>query len=198
MPGPRDLPLADGQRSERADARRNRRRILEAAQRLFTEREQSSVTMGDIAQAAGVGRATLYRRYPDPASVAIALLDEHEKELQERILRGPPPLGPGAVPSQRLGAFYEAMIELLETHLPLALRAESGASRYSTGAYGFWRAHVRSLLVEGGVPDPDAYVDAALAPLDPAVYRHQVAVLGIPRSRVAAALAEQARRLLSP
>jgi uncharacterized membrane protein len=52
------------------------------------------VTMDAIAREAGVGRATLYRRYPDPHSIAVALLDEHERRVQEKIISGEPPLGP--------------------------------------------------------------------------------------------------------
>src|SRR5262245_63674964 len=107
---------------ERADAARNRRRVLAAAERLFAQ--PGAITMEDIAREAGVGRATLYRRFPDPASIAVALLDKHERELQERLLHGKPPLGPGAPPTQRLAAFYAAMTALLERHLHLALRAE--------------------------------------------------------------------------
>src|SRR3954469_3998668 len=95
---------------ERADASRNRAKILPAAEKLFAERR--TVTMEEIARAAGVGRGTLYRRYPDPASIAIALLDEHERGLQAELLGGPPPLGPGAPPAERLAAFYAAMVEL--------------------------------------------------------------------------------------
>src|SRR4051794_16748048 len=55
----------------RADARRNRERILKAAQRLL---EQSPVaTLGDIAAAAGVSRATLYRRFGSRAELIRAL-----------------------------------------------------------------------------------------------------------------------------
>jgi AcrR family transcriptional regulator len=50
-------------RSLRADAERNRLKIIEAAQSLFAERG-IDVTMDEIARAAGVGVATLYRRYP--------------------------------------------------------------------------------------------------------------------------------------
>lgn len=180
---------------ERADAARNRRRVLAAAQELFASTDPTAVTMGDIARAAGVGRATLYRRFPDVASVAVALLDEHELLLQERLISGPPPLGPGAPPGERLAAFSAAMVELLEEHLPLVLGAETGADRFATGAYGFWRAHVRSLVVAAGAPDPDALVDVLLAPLAPEVHREQRR-RGLTAERIAAALAWQARRVL--
>lgn len=47
----------------RADARRNRERILEAAVRAFTEKG-ADVAIDTIAKAAGVGSATLYRHFP--------------------------------------------------------------------------------------------------------------------------------------
>jgi AcrR family transcriptional regulator len=172
-PGPRD------RRRERADAARNRRRILAAAEELFAARGAEPVSMEDIARAAGVGKGTLYRRFPDRAAIAVALLDEHERALQERLLGGPSPLGPGAPPAERLAAFYAAMVELLERHLHLALGAETGARRFATGAYGFWHAHVRALLVAAGgepVAHPgrlDALVDTLLAPLAPELYQHQ-------------------------
>ncbi|SDE33962.1 TetR/AcrR family transcriptional regulator [Glycomyces harbinensis] len=48
----------------RADARRNRERLLAAAAELITERGPD-VPMEEIAQHAGVGVGTLYRRFPD-------------------------------------------------------------------------------------------------------------------------------------
>src|SRR5882757_5709287 len=69
-------PAGDGV-PERADAARNRTRVLAAAADLFATRDPRTVTMDDIAKAAGVGRATVYRRYPDTRSIAVALLDEH-------------------------------------------------------------------------------------------------------------------------
>jgi AcrR family transcriptional regulator len=157
----------------RADAARNREKVLSAAAQLFATRGARSVTMADIAAAAGVGRATLYRRYPDVASIATALLDSHERALQEELLRGSPPLGPGVSPRVRLAAFYAAMVDLLEQHHELVLGTEVGQSRLRTGAYGFWRAHVRTLLVAGGVVEVDALVDSLLAPLAPDVYAYQ-------------------------
>src|SRR5262249_2397784 len=76
-------------RGGRAPARRGRR-FAAAAEGLPPRRGVDNVTMEDIAQAAGVGKGTLYRRYPDRASIAVALLNTHERALQERLLRGPP------------------------------------------------------------------------------------------------------------
>jgi AcrR family transcriptional regulator len=168
-----DLLRGPSEASERADAARNRARVLAAAADLFATRDPRAVTMDDIAKAAGVGRATVYRRYPDTWSIAVALLDEHERTLQERLLRGDPPLGPGAPPARRLAAFYAAMVDLLDAHADLVLGAETGGARYATGAYGFWSTHVRSLLVEAGIGDPDAMVDVLLAPVSAEVFLHQ-------------------------
>ena len=189
----------DPGRRERADAARNRQRVLAAAEELFARRGAGNVTMEEIARAAGVGKGTLYRRYPDRASIAVALLDEHERALQERLLGGPPPLGPGAPPVERLAAFYAAMVDLLERHVHLALGAETGERRFATGAYGFWRAHVHALLLEARGQGSesgwlDAMVDALLAPLAPELYQYQRR-RGRTPDEITRALAELAQRL---
>jgi AcrR family transcriptional regulator len=60
----------------RSDARDNRTRVLEAARELFSERGLD-VTMREVARRAGVGPATLYRRFPTkPALVEAAFADQ--------------------------------------------------------------------------------------------------------------------------
>ena len=152
--------------------------------------------MEQIAAAAGVGKATLYRRYPDVPSIALALLDDHERALQEQLLRGRPPLGPGAPPADRLAAFYRAMIDLLERHGHLALAAETGARRYRTGAYRAWSLHVGALLTDAGLGDHPALADHLLAPLAPDLYAHQRSS-GLSARRIAQDLAILGRRALS-
>jgi AcrR family transcriptional regulator len=193
------MPLADpARRPERADAARNRARILAAAERLFAERKATEVSMEDVARAAGVGKGTLYRRYPDRAALAVALLDEHERRLQRALLSGPPPLGPGAGPAERLSAFYSAMVDLLDQHLDLALAAETGAARFRAGAYGFWLAHVRVLLRAAGVADPvDVLAELLLAPLASELVG-RLRERGVSRMDVRAALDTLARRVLEP
>lgn len=66
---------AGPERLLRADAERNRQRILAAAAELFTERGLEP-SLDDVARHAGVGVGTVYRRFPDKASLADALFDE--------------------------------------------------------------------------------------------------------------------------
>lgn len=64
----------------RADAQRNRERILEAARELIAE-HGGAVEMTDIAEAAGVGVGTLYRRFPDKHALVVELLREKFRGL---------------------------------------------------------------------------------------------------------------------
>src|ERR671937_2958692 len=59
----------------RRDAERNRRRILEAAAEAFAERGLG-ITMDDIADHAGVGVGTVYRRFPDRELLIDALFED--------------------------------------------------------------------------------------------------------------------------
>jgi AcrR family transcriptional regulator len=58
----------------RADAERNRQRIITAAKTLFAERGVD-VAVEDIAAAAGVGIGTFYRRFPDRESLVEAIFE---------------------------------------------------------------------------------------------------------------------------
>lgn len=150
---------------ERADAARNRAAILDAAAALFAEHGVEAVSMDQVAAAAGVGKGTLFRRFGDKAGLAVALLDARERRLQDGILHGPPPLGPGAPPVERLVAFADAYVDYVLEHLPLVRMSETAApgARYRIGAYRFWHRHVALLL--GGTPDPEHAAHALLAPL---------------------------------
>jgi len=162
-------PVAFGTpRAERADAARNRARVLYAARTLFREHGVAAVTMDQVAAAAGVGKGTLFRRFGDKAGLAAALLDARERELQAGILTGPPPLGPGAAPVDRLVAFLDAYATFLDDNLDLVHLSETArpGARYDIGAYRLWHRHV-VLLIEGADPKADAgfLAHALLAPL---------------------------------
>ncbi|MEU0094719.1 helix-turn-helix domain-containing protein [Kribbella sp. NPDC006257] len=162
------LPLLDEPRPERADARRNRLKVLEAAERLFAEHGVKNVSLDAIAAAAGVGKGTVFRRFGDRAGLAVALLDEREVELQGKILTGPPPLGPGAAPVARVTAFLDAYLDLLDRHVELFMDSEnaSDSARYRIGSYRLWHRHLSILIAEARPElDVDYTAHFLLAPL---------------------------------
>ncbi|WP_199561948.1 TetR/AcrR family transcriptional regulator [Micromonospora deserti] len=178
---------------ERADAARNRVAVLDAAARLFAEHGVAAVSMDQIAATAGVGKGTLFRRFGDKAGLAVALLDARERVLQEAILHGPPPLGPGAPSAERLTAFIDAYLDYLLEHLDLVRMSETAApgARYRIGAYRFWHRHVAILL--DGLPDPDHAAHVLLATLAAEHVAALLPELGEPRIR--AGLRRIARQL---
>ncbi|MFF7565038.1 TetR/AcrR family transcriptional regulator [Streptomyces pseudovenezuelae] len=139
---------------ERADAARNRARLLEAAAWLVAERGAEHVTMREVAQVAGVGKGTLFRRFGDRNGLLLALLDDVEAEFYQAYTFGLPPLGPGAPASDRLIAFGYALLERVSdpTDVGPALGRQVPTDRRRTSNYGrAFRLHVTSLLREAGV-----------------------------------------------
>jgi len=59
----KEFAIVDSQRKPRADAKRNRERILQIAKEGFT-RDGAAASLDDIARKAGIGSATLYRHFP--------------------------------------------------------------------------------------------------------------------------------------
>ena len=154
-----ELPVAggDGPR-ERADAARNRIRILAAASELVQQHGIDGVSMDDVARAACVGTGTLYRRFGDRAGLALALLDEHTKEFQDELIAGPPPLGPGMPAAERLKAFGAGYIDLLERHAALMVAADPGSTE-GRGVIQFYVTHL-TILVGEAAPHLDAQLTA--------------------------------------
>ena len=181
-----DLPLAqpDTALRERADAARNRRRILEAASRLIDERGIEAVSMQDVAEAACVGTGTLYRRFGDRAGLAFALLDEHTRDFQNALLSGPPPLGPGAPAVERLRAFGDGYFEILGRHSDLLMAAAPGG-RDGAGPHTLYATHL-AILVREAAPNLDAEftAEALLAAVAPAHFLHLRDRLGWTSERV--------------
>jgi AcrR family transcriptional regulator len=164
---------------ERADARRNRERILCAAARLIEERGIDCVSMDDVAAEAGVGKGTLYRRFGERSALLRALIEEPERDFQEALIRGEPPVGPGADAVDRLHAFGTGLLDLLETHSRFIRAAEGlgGVKRYTHPVYQGYRAHLGILLrqIRGDDPQTEYLIDCLLAPLgaEPFLYQRE-------------------------
>lgn len=142
----------------RADAMRNRERIIAAAHEAFVE-EGTDVPLDEIARRAGVGNATLYRHFPDRSSLLHEVLLYMQDRITERascLLRADTDpfdalaqamlacaeerigalcvtLGLGAHPADpRLAASRERMIEVTQRLIDRA--HESGQLREDVGA----------------------------------------------------------------
>jgi AcrR family transcriptional regulator len=193
-----ELPVLQDEPPLRADAARNRDKVLAAAEKLFAEHSADCVTMDAVAAAAGVGKGTLFRGFGDRAGLVMALLQEHERRLQEDLIRGPAPLGPGAPPVERLIAFGERLIAHMAQHGDLIAAAEGRLDRYRTGPFTVYRAHV-ALLVREAAPDADweYLTDTLLASLVAAHVNYMLRARGMTVERLTTGWAELVRRLFS-
>lgn len=197
MPSLNELPLIQPVALERRDAARNRERILCTAQRLFAERGPSCVSMDEIAEAAGVGKGTLFRRFGSRAALALAVLSERESAFQEAIIRGEPPLGPGAPPVQRLIAFGECRLDFLADHAEVLAAAEVGPERFSSPPAEVSRLHLRLLLREADPAcDVDYLAEALLACLGVDFFLYLGRARELELERLKAGWAELVRRVV--
>ncbi|GGY12041.1 TetR/AcrR family transcriptional regulator [Streptomyces hiroshimensis] len=181
----------------RADAARNRTRLLEAASRLLTECGAADLTMEAVATVAGVGKGTVFRRFGDRTGLLLALLDHREQQLQAAFLSGPPPLGPGAPAAQRLHAFGPALIRHERDHHDLILATRADPLRnYSVPGHRLRISHVAVLLRQAEVQgDAELLAYTLLGSLDAALVRHLTAERGMPLDRLDAAWHDLVTRL---
>lgn len=175
---------------ERADARRNRERIMCAAARLIDERGMC-FSMDDVAHEAGVGKGTLYRRFGDRAALLRALVSEPEQAFQDELIRGAAPLGPGAPPEVRLHAFGDGLLRFLNERAIYLQAGElmGGSKRYGHPVYAFYRTHVSLLLRQacgGDAPNHEYLVDALLGPLSAEPFLYQRDLRGMSVDQICA------------
>jgi AcrR family transcriptional regulator len=182
--------------AERNDAARNRALLLDAARRLIAERGADAVTMDDIAAAAGVGKGTVFRRFGNRAGLMMVLLDEDERANQQAFLFGPPPLGPDALPLDRLLAFGRERLHFVQTHHVLLSEANRDPqTRYNAPAMVI-RTHIRMLLASADTTgNLDAQTDALLALLDADYVDHQLRDRGQTLQKLGDAWESLARKL---
>lgn len=182
-------------RGERRDAARNRRVILDTARMLFGERGVTGVTMEEVARSSGVGKGTLYRRFPNKGFLCQALLDEPTRNLQRQtleILREP-----GASALEKLDTFLGSLVVFTADNLDLLygghepLCGADRLERFSHPAYDWRRSTVLGLLRgavrEGEVQDGldlEYLASALLSPLDVDFFYYQNRVQGFSVQRI--------------
>jgi AcrR family transcriptional regulator len=155
--------------AERADAARNRVHLLATAREMLAEQGADTLTMDALAERAGLGKGTVFRRFGTRAGIFKALLDDAERTFQEQVLSGPPPLGPGADPLERLVAYGRARIAFLIEHRDVARASLDGSQPIPAGRQTpLSQLHIRVLLgqMDLGPADLDMLAVQLTAALD--------------------------------
>ena len=133
--------------AERADAARNRLHLLTTARNMLAEQGPDRLTMDALARRAGLGKGTVFRRFGTRAGIFQALLDDDERAFQQQVLAGPPPLGPGAAPLERLIAYGRARAGFLLGRREIARAALDGSQPIPAGRRTpMSQVHIRMLL----------------------------------------------------
>jgi AcrR family transcriptional regulator len=105
-----DMDAAEVERPMRADARRNRDRLVAAAREVFTA-QGVGASMEAIARKAGVGVGTLYRHFPTRLDVVEAVYEVDVQELAEAAQRAVSTLEPGPA----VESFFDAFLRYAST-----------------------------------------------------------------------------------
>ncbi|MDP9985630.1 MULTISPECIES: TetR/AcrR family transcriptional regulator [Arthrobacter] len=186
--------------AERSDAARNRERLLLAARELIEQGGAAALTMDRLAEHAGVGKGTVFRRFGSRAGLMLTLLNDSEAAFQARFLFGPPPMGPGAAPLERLIAFGTERIAYVVEFGDLVLAAgHASRGRFEVPAVALWNQHVEMLLREAGVQSPEPWLMAGslTATLDPERLLHLIRDHGVTRDRLAVSWRDLVTRVVT-
>jgi len=192
-----DLPILGQAVRERSDAARNREALLEAAESLVERCGVEAVTMESVAATAGVGKGTVFRRFGSRAGLMAAVLNRSEAAWQAEVMFGPPPLGPGADPHDRLFAFGRSRLEVNLRHAAL-INAASAPETRSYAAYSFAATHLRYLLDELEVAGDIALLATGLlAVLEVPILLQQVEIEDMDVERIVAGWQDLADRVIA-
>ena len=155
-PGPAPGPRLGGRRAE---AQRNRERLLDTAREIFAERGVSA-SLNDIARQAGIGNATVYRHFPSRRELIVAVYAE---EVTALCAQGEALMG-HMHPVDALFSWLRAFVAHVATKRDLALAIPTDGQR--SALFDDWHAAMRAtaarLLTRARSADtPDADLDAS-------------------------------------
>ncbi|MGI5446582.1 TetR/AcrR family transcriptional regulator [Streptomyces sp. CA-243310] len=179
------------QRTERADALRNREAVLAAADALFAASgSPQSVSMDDIAAAAGVGKGTLFRRFGDRAGLIGAVIASRLEPLRRAVREAQDTTG--SSPRQRVADLLDASLRFKIENRNLMTAAEDAglSSPYRAEHYGWWHEVLRAALDEvPGVHDADFTAHALLAAIRADLVAHLIDERGVDAEGLRSSLA---------
>jgi AcrR family transcriptional regulator len=137
-------------RSKRADARRNKETLLDAAATIFVT-SGVEAPVRDIAAKAGVGTGTIYRHFPTRADLIIAVYRHQVEACAEA---GPALLATSATPHAALGRWIDLFVDFLVTKHGLAAVLRSDNAGFDT---------LHAYFLDRLVPVCTQLLDAAVA-----------------------------------
>ena len=137
-------------RPKRADARRNKETLLDAAAAVFVA-SGVDAPVRDIAAKAGVGTGTIYRHFPTRADLVIAVYRHQVDACAEA---GPALLAGGASPHAALGQWIDLFVDFLVTKHGLAAALRSDQAGFET---------LHAYFLDRLVPVCSRLLDAAVA-----------------------------------
>ena len=123
-----DEDAGQAPRSKRADARRNKETLLDAAATVFVT-SGVEAPVRDIAAEAGVGLGTIYRHFPTRADLIIAVYRHQVDACAEA---GPALLATSATPHAALGQWINLFVDFLVTKHGLAAVLQSDNAGFDT------------------------------------------------------------------
>ena len=140
------LPV--GGRKPRADAQRNRERLLEVAKAAFND-VGAEVSLEEIARRAGVGIGTLYRHFPSRDAIVEAVYRREVAQLAQAADR----LQTECAPAEALRQWMRVFVDYIATKKVIApaLGALSGGTSELFAASGASFSQAMSQLVRGAV-----------------------------------------------
>lgn len=178
----------------RADARRNRERILEVAWRLLVEMGPARFDMDAVAREAGVGKGTLYRHYANREALLEALVLDGARRIVEAMREH---IAPEADAATKLRTMVSILYRQYEQHyinveLMVAVLSRAGrADRARKHSFVELRDRIRSIVAQGireGLFRPldlDYATVFVLAAINPFIYFRQQQTLGYDREQLA-------------
>jgi AcrR family transcriptional regulator len=145
-----------------------------------------------------VGKGTVFRRFGSRAGLMMNLLSEAEARFQGHFMFGPPPLGPGAPPLERLVALGAERIRWVLEFGELARAADVSAyNRFDVPAAVLWHRHLEVLLRDAGfTADPWLMAGSLSVTLEPERILYAVRVHGIAPDRLIESWRELAVRVV--
>lgn len=121
----------------------SRELILDAAERIITQRGYSGLSMRELARESGLAKGTIYHHFRDKRDVCLRMIERVMDASRARVTAAAE--GPGGY-RQRLQALIETYFDLIRDRRPVILATLRELSEEDREARSLFREHSRGLI----------------------------------------------------